>query len=116
MQVFAGSFRGKVLFENPEFINPNAVRAYEKKKEAGVYKRRKDREAAAKEHKMANAHPVDKLSNKHVFADGEAEDSDEAEELLDEGLLDADGDVLEQGEGGAVASGCLLYTSDAADE
>lgn len=103
VQVFAGSFRGKVLFENPEFIHPNAVRSYEKKKEAGVYKRRKDREAAAAEHKAANVHPVDKLSNKHVFA-AEAEDSDEDEEVLDDALLDTDGDLLQQGGSDAVGS------------
>ena len=37
IKIFAGSFRGKVLFENPEFISPNAVRSYEKKKAAGTY-------------------------------------------------------------------------------
>lgn len=37
IKVFAGSFQGKVLFENPEFISPNAVRSYEKKQVAGKY-------------------------------------------------------------------------------
>lgn len=95
VQVFAGSFRGKVLFENPEFIHPNAVRSYEKRKEAGVYKRRKDREASAKEHKAANILPEDELSNKRVFAEAAAHDDEEDGEVLDEELLEADGDVLQ---------------------
>ena len=40
-----------------------------------------------------------------MFAAGEAEDSDEDEELLDKYFSDADGDVLEQGDGGAAAGG-----------
>lgn len=95
VQVFAGSFRGKVLFENPEFIHPNAVRSYEKNKEAGVYKRRKDREAASKEHKAAHTLPEDKLSNKNVFAAPGQDDEDSEEDVLDEALLDADGDALQ---------------------
>ena len=38
-----------------------------------------------------------------MFAASEAEESDEDEELLNRCLLDADGDVLEQGDGGAAA-------------
>lgn len=94
MQVFAGSFRGKVLYENPEFINPNAVRAYEKRKEAGVYKQRKTREAAAKEHKAANTLPEDVLSNKNVFAPVSQDDDASDSDMLDEELLNADRDLL----------------------
>ena len=68
LQVFAGSFGGKVLYENPEYINPNAVRSYEKRKAAGVYERRKSKEQAAKDHKEGLKLPIDELSNTAVFA------------------------------------------------
>lgn len=68
LQVFAGSFRGKVLFENPEFINPNAVRAHEKRKAAGAYDQKQERRAASKAHREAHHVGEDPMSNKVVFA------------------------------------------------
>lgn len=83
MQVFAGSFRGKVLFENPEFVHPNAVRAHEKRKAAGVYDQKKSREEASKARKVEHHVGEHPLSNKAVFAgedsgDGEGSDGEVA--------------------------------------
>lgn len=104
--MFAGSFRGKVLFENPEFINPNAVRSYEKRKAAGVYERRKAREAERKDHKDALKVGPDGLSNKAVFAPDEGEQDESAEEEED-GAFEAGGsesgddeDMAEEGDDG----------------
>ena len=68
MQVFAGSFRGKVLFENPEFINPNAVRAYEKRKHAGSYDQKVSAKKRRKAHKEDNVVEPSELDDRNVFA------------------------------------------------
>ena len=68
MQVFAGSFRGKVLFENPEYINPNAVRAYEKRKHAGSYDQKVSAKKRRKEHKESNVVEPSELDDRNVFA------------------------------------------------
>jgi phage repressor protein C with HTH and peptisase S24 domain len=107
VQVFAGSFRGKVLFENPEFINPNAVRAYEKQKAAGVYERRKAQEQAAKDHKAALKPVADELSDQRVFAPDP--DDDEPE---DEGPAAVESDE----DGGEGQSGTSSSEEDGDDE
>jgi hypothetical protein len=68
MQVFAGSFRGKVLFENPEYINPNAVRAYEKRKAASGYDQKKQQVQRRAEHKTKNRVEESTLSDRRVFS------------------------------------------------
>jgi hypothetical protein len=70
MQIFAGSFRGKVLFENPEYINPNAVRAYEKRKVASAYDRKTQQSQKRVEHKAQNRIEESVLSDRKVFALG----------------------------------------------
>ena len=89
LQVFAGSFRGKVLFENPEFINPNAVRAYEKRKAAGTYKHRVSRKQQREAHEAENAFEEPELSNRRVFA----KDDDGAQAAPHAGSKLADADV-----------------------
>lgn len=101
VQVFAGSFRGKVLFENPEFVHPNAVRAHEKRKAAGVYDQKKSREAASKAHKALHHVGEDPLSNKAVFA---GEDSGDAEGSDGEGAPGAI-DFGDDGGGGDAVNG-----------
>jgi hypothetical protein len=66
--VFAGSFRGKVLFENPEYINPNAVRAYEKRKQAGAYDQKVHQKKRRKDHVEIHAVGEEELADRNVFA------------------------------------------------
>lgn len=84
-----------MLFENPEFIHPNAVRAHEKRKAAGVYDQKKTKQAEAKAHKAANKLGESELSNKVVFAadaagvDGLGSESDISADCIDFGDGDA---------------------------
>lgn len=56
IKIFSGSFGGPVLFDNPDFVSPNAVRAMVKKAKAGRYISK----VAAKEHRREHRaeHPM----------------------------------------------------------
>lgn len=77
LQVFEGSFRGRVLFENPEFVTPNAVRAYERRASAGGYDARKRAERRREAHRASLASEPDPMAERAVFAaPGAARDAD----------------------------------------
>jgi hypothetical protein len=90
MQVFAGSFRGKVLFENPEYINPNAVRAYERRKKATGYdakvSQKKKRKAHVEEHHLEEP----ELGDRKVFAKQQQSGRAASEDPGEASLVQAD--------------------------
>eukprot|EP00798_Chlamydomonas_sp_ICE-L_P021638 gene21638-28647_t len=61
IKIFDGSFGGKTLFENTDYISPNAVRAAAKRQAAGKYKNKVGQKERRKEHVAANPLPVDEL-------------------------------------------------------
>jgi len=65
IRIFRGSFGGQTLWQNDEFVNPNAIRALEKKKKGEEYVRRKGAERQRKRRKEAIVVPEDPLA--HVF-------------------------------------------------
>lgn len=66
IKIFAGSFGGPTLYENPDFVSPNAIRAMRKKAAAGKYKGKVAKEAKRRDHVAANPMPRSELDD--VFA------------------------------------------------
>jgi ribosome biogenesis protein BRX1 len=56
IRVFEGSFGGPVLFENEEFVSPNAVRSLRQQESADKYRHRSQAQQERQE-KLADAHP-----------------------------------------------------------
>jgi hypothetical protein len=83
VQVFEGSFRGRVLFENPDFVTPNAVRSYERRASSGGYDARKRAEARKAAHRDASAVAPDPMADRAVFARAVATggDDDDVEDV-----------------------------------
>lgn len=76
IKIFEGSFGGKTLYDNPEYISPNAVRSAMKKKQAGKYKSKVQTRHEHKAHVAAN--PMHRDDVEEVFrADEEEDDEDE---------------------------------------
>ncbi|MCO5580079.1 hypothetical protein L7F22_033945 [Adiantum nelumboides] len=70
IRIFEGSFGGATVYENPEYISPNAVRHNVRRKKGDEYR---DRTAAqhnlkAKRQKLQDERKVDELSRDKVFA------------------------------------------------
>ncbi|KAK2078050.1 hypothetical protein QBZ16_003918 [Prototheca wickerhamii] len=63
VEIFAGSFGGPVIYDNPTFVSPNAIRAALKRKKAGKYGARVG--AVQKRQKYESEHPlpVDELES-----------------------------------------------------
>jgi len=55
VKMFAGSFGGAVLYENPEYISPNAIRADQKKKASSKYGGKVKAKARRKVHEIEHA-------------------------------------------------------------
>jgi ribosome biogenesis protein BRX1 len=67
IRVFAGSFRGAVLWSNPDYVSPNAVRRRQKQQLGGAYARKVAKKQARKAHAQKwESHP-DELDNERVF-------------------------------------------------
>ena len=49
IRIFRGSFGGQTLYQNPNFISPNQVRAQEKKRKGRSYNARKEAQHLRKE-------------------------------------------------------------------
>ncbi|CAO3622566.1 unnamed protein product [Cunninghamella echinulata] len=68
IRIFDGSFGGPTVFENPEFVHPNYIRAAERKKHSQKYVKRqmnvKNREARIKDSQGQET----ELSDKNIFA------------------------------------------------
>ncbi|KAF9975927.1 Ribosome biogenesis protein brx1 [Actinomortierella ambigua] len=68
IRIFDGSFGGQTVFENPEFISPNVVRANLRRDKATKYKARMEA-LEQRDVKMRKAEmPEDPLSEKNVFS------------------------------------------------
>ena len=65
IKVFAGSFGGRVLYDNGDFVSPGAVRSALKKRDAGAYAARVG--AAAKRRAHVAKHPAVRDELKDVF-------------------------------------------------
>lgn len=57
IKMFAGSFGGPVIYDNPTYVSPNAVRAALKKKSQGKYVSKVQSREKRKEHVNANPLP-----------------------------------------------------------
>ncbi|PWN26245.1 Brix-domain-containing protein [Jaminaea rosea] len=70
IRIFEGSFGGATLYENPEYISPNAVRHLERRQKGQEYKTRSANQEAlrAKKEKLQREKKVDELAVGKVFA------------------------------------------------
>lgn len=67
IRVFRGSFGGQTLFQNPDFVSPNELRAMDKAAKGDTYVDRKRAESHRKERKEQLVLPEDPLAS--VFRD-----------------------------------------------
>ena len=65
IKIFAGSFGGRVLYDNPAYVSPNAVRAALKRRDAGAYAARVAAQAKRRAH--VAAHPAPRGALADVF-------------------------------------------------
>lgn len=65
IRIFRGSFGGQTLYVNDEFVNPNVVRAMEKKEQGERYVKRKgaERKRVRYGEELKNNMPVDPLGD-----------------------------------------------------
>ncbi|KFM27033.1 Ribosome biogenesis protein brx1 [Auxenochlorella protothecoides] len=63
IKMFAGSFGGPVIYENPSFVSPNAIRAALKKQQSGKYGAKVDAREHRKQHVAANPLPRSELAD-----------------------------------------------------
>ncbi|KAL1915043.1 uncharacterized protein VTP21DRAFT_7748 [Calcarisporiella thermophila] len=67
IRIFEGSFGGATVFENPEFVSPNMVRAAARREKAAKYQARQVAMSERMHKKKRNAPADDPLSTKNVF-------------------------------------------------
>ncbi|KAG2485436.1 hypothetical protein HYH03_015815 [Edaphochlamys debaryana] len=75
IKIFAGSFGGTTLYDNPEYMSPNAIRAAVKRKAAGKYGSKVAARDRRTEHKAAN--PTPRAPMEGLFKGDEGEDMEE---------------------------------------
>lgn len=63
IRIFRGSFGGQTLFQNPDFISPNEIRAMEYKRKGSTYMQRKQSEKKRKIRKEELVLPHDPLES-----------------------------------------------------
>jgi ribosome biogenesis protein BRX1 len=63
IRIFRGSFGGQTLFQNPNFVSPNEVRAMELKRQGHVYEERKKSQEMRKERQEQIVLPEDPLDS-----------------------------------------------------
>jgi ribosome biogenesis protein BRX1 len=61
IRIFRGSFGGQTLFQNPEFVSPNEIRAIEKKRKGQSYEHRKASQRMRKSREEEYVLPEDPL-------------------------------------------------------
>lgn len=61
IRIFRGSFGGQTLFQNPDFVSPNEIRAMQYKRKNNAYVQRKENEKKRKLHKEDIVVPEDPL-------------------------------------------------------
>ena len=67
IRVFAGSFRGAVLWSNPDYVSPNAVRRHQKQVQGGTYARKVAKKQKRKAHQAEWAPQPGEWDNERVF-------------------------------------------------
>ena len=63
IRIFRGSFGGQTLFQNPDFVSPNEIRAQEKEMKGHSYDDRKESQKQRKERKSRLVLPTDPLDS-----------------------------------------------------
>lgn len=63
IKIFAGSFGGPTLYENPYFISPNQIRALDKKKKAGKFAKKVKAKTRRKMHELSNPLEPDEFAD-----------------------------------------------------
>lgn len=63
IRIFRGSFGGQTLFQNPDFVSPNEIRAMQYKRKNNTYVRRKESEKKRKVRKEELVLPEDPLDS-----------------------------------------------------
>lgn len=63
IKIFAGSFGGKTLYENPLYISPNEIRAMEKRKKGGKYANKVKAKTRRKMHELSNPLEPDEFAD-----------------------------------------------------
>ncbi|KDN38505.1 Brix-domain-containing protein [Tilletiaria anomala UBC 951] len=67
IKIFEGSFGGATLFDNPEYVSPNAVRHAMRRKKGEKFTDKVKQQNALEEKRAALQLPEDELSNRKVF-------------------------------------------------
>ncbi len=67
IRVFAGAFRGAVLWSNAEYVSPNAVRRHAKQQAGGAYVAKVKAKQRRKEHASKYATQPHEMDNERVF-------------------------------------------------
>lgn len=68
IRIFEGSFGGRVLYDNPEYVAPNMMRRLLKQQKAGKYSQKVQQKAKRREHEAANPMPISEIDE--VFKRG----------------------------------------------
>lgn len=63
IRIFRGSFGGQTLFQSPDFVSPNEIRALRMKSKGRSYEDRKESERERKERKSQLVLPADPLDS-----------------------------------------------------
>lgn len=63
IRIFRGSFQGQTLFQNPDFVSPNEIRAMQHKRKSNTYVQRKESEKRRKVRKEELVLPEDPLDS-----------------------------------------------------
>jgi ribosome biogenesis protein BRX1 len=63
IRIFRGSFGGQTLYQNPNFVSPNAIRARERREKGLSYEDRKLSQKKRKERKEQIVVPEDPLAS-----------------------------------------------------
>ena len=63
IRIFRGSFGGQTLYQNPDFVSPNEVRALERRNKGSTYVDRKDQQEKRKVRKEELVLPEDPLDS-----------------------------------------------------
>lgn len=68
IKIFEGSFSGAVLFDNPEYVSPTAIRSALRRKKSDKYNKATESKQNLKDKRAALAPVEDELSVRRVFA------------------------------------------------
>lgn len=63
IRIFRGSFHGQTLFQNPDFVSPNAIRAMERRQKGMSYEERKNAQLNRQERRSQIVVPEDPLGD-----------------------------------------------------